>query len=511
MLDKLPYEVLHLVLRNLATTPELIHYDDEEQNDYHLSNWKTLAQLCKVSRQLRVVAEPLLYRSYAKPDSSSDPEGHYSFRKFLATVLGRPELLQCIRSLYIGAWRHYTRCELQHAAKSKYKACKARVCDVHFPPELHSLYDKHAKASVLGDAWKEALDAGEEAAEIALLMSLTPNLERIEFCMPHLSFGADTAPMYFWPRLLVASADWEPSSHFHRLESVMIHKKSLKPGMRWPQPHEAGFEIDPFLPFIGLPQLKTFYNESDGRGFYRKRPEEYPINEEESHLTELTLGASYINSLELTQILKRCTKLEVFDCHFEQERSFIPDFSWNTVGEALSNSRHTLEEITLNADLMSQMVTEDSTPSEGTCVSIGSLRAFTSLKKLDVLQTTLLGFENMIDHINLVVPALPFEEILPSSLESLTIDWCSLTLVPYLEGMLTTLKEKFPRLREIQLSVIDLNSFNMNHDPWDQHEALMQERKDRVERLKQGFIKAGVEWIGGAPMVASATDHIHET
>lgn len=49
MLDKLPSEVLHLVLEHLATTPDFVHYENDEQNEFHRSNWKTLAQLCKVS------------------------------------------------------------------------------------------------------------------------------------------------------------------------------------------------------------------------------------------------------------------------------------------------------------------------------------------------------------------------------------------------------------------------------------------------------------------------------
>ncbi|CAD0108036.1 unnamed protein product [Aureobasidium uvarum] len=493
MLDKLPYEILHLVLQDLATTPELIHYNNAEEYAYHLSNWDTFAQLCKVSRRMKSVAEPLLYRSYAKLDSTSIPLAHYSLRKFLMTVLRRPELLQCIRSLYIGAWNHYTSKKLQYGTKSMSAACKARVCDVHFSLELHSLYDKHARTSVLGDSWKKALDAGEEAAEIALLMSLAPNLERIEFSMPHFNLEAETAPTYFWPSLLVTSAEWDPSKHFHRLESVMLHKRNLRTGRR--RPYDSGYEIDPFLPFISLAKMKTFYNDGDGCGYYRTRSESCPIDEQEIYLNELTLGGTYIDPLKLMRILKLCTKLEAFDCDFQLEQSFVPDFSWNTVGEALSSSRHTLEELTLNADIRSQLATEDSTASEGTCVSIGSLRHFTSLKKLDVLQTTLLGFENMIDDINLVVPALPFDEMLPGSLESLTIDMCTLTLVPYLEGMLAKVQVKFPHLQEIQLSVLDLREFDMDHYPEDQHETLIKERKDRVERLKQGFIEAGVEWI----------------
>ncbi|CAD0101359.1 unnamed protein product [Aureobasidium mustum] len=344
MLEKLPNEVLHLVFEHLATTPDLVHYsdDDDGQIEYHRSNWKTLAQLCKVSRQMRSVAEPLLYRHYAKSDSTTDPYGHHSFRKFLTTVLSRPELLQYIR--------------------------------------------------FLGDAWKEALGANEEVAEIALLMSLTPNLEHIEFCMPDFGLRETSAPQYFWPSLLVPSTGWDPTRHFHRLESVMVHRRDLQTGP--------------------------------------------PVSE-------------------------RCTKLEAFDCDFQPELMFVPDFSWNTIKDALYSSRHTLEELTLNAHVNSQLATEEYE-----------------------------GFENLINDFTLAVPALPFAEMLPSSLESLTIDSCTLTIVPYLEDMSTKLEEQFPRLQEIRLSSIDLRVWDMP-----ELESLLQSRKDRVVRLKEVFVKAGVQWL----------------
>jgi hypothetical protein len=105
MSDKIPNEILHLVFQNLARSPKLIHGEDAKHHNYHLDSWAMLAQLCKVSRSMRYVAEPLLYRNYSKPDATWDTDNHYTFRMLLHTVLGRPELLQHVRSLYIGGWR----------------------------------------------------------------------------------------------------------------------------------------------------------------------------------------------------------------------------------------------------------------------------------------------------------------------------------------------------------------------------------------------------------------------
>jgi hypothetical protein len=439
---------------------------------------------------MRYVAEPLLYRNYSKNSSQWIFREHHRLRKFLTTVLGRPELLQHVRSLYLGNWRARNH---QQYGITLYEEDNANDLEnymemrTRFPDGLRTLYSEYAERSILNDDWRHALKIGDEGAEIALLLSLTPNLERIEFLMPDLDLLTEIAPQYFWPRLLVASSEWDPARHFSRLKSVTVHKRS--PENVGDEGEVFGFEIGSFLSFIGLPSLKVFWVIGDGKGCHLERPEHYPFNDEELHLTDLLLGVSYIDPMNVLQILKRCTKLEAFDCDFQQELpSFIPDFSWNTIREALASSRNTLEVLKLNVLLGSQLTDEGA-------LSIGSLTDFTSLKRLDVPQTTLLGFEDVYEDYTLAVPALPFEELLPSSLESLTIDCCTLTCIPYLEAMSTKLGDRFPHLREIRLGEIDLREDDLDHYPDNEHDAVIQDRKNRVECLKDRFVAAGVQWL----------------
>ncbi|KAI4762556.1 hypothetical protein E4T52_03981 [Aureobasidium sp. EXF-3400] len=483
MLDRLSNEIIHSVLQNLATSPELIHNGDDLNYNHHRDNWATLAQLCKVSRQLRRLAEPFLYRNYAKPDSSLDPNKHFVFRKFLITVLERPELLQHVRSLYIGAWRY------SPGSYRQYNADNAPRQDGHFPDELHDIYSKYVESSALSAGWRESLKAGEEVAEIALLMSLTANLEHIEFCMPDLHSRDLYAPQYFWPSLLVASGEWDPARHFQRLGSVMVHRRNLKLGYRAARRH-YGFEIDAFLPFIGLPNLKVFRVENDTVGVHQKRPEDYPLNVEESHLTDLTLGISYIDPMKMIQILERCTKLEVFHCELQRPSPVpSPTFSWDIFREALDSSRGTLKELTLDADELSERPNTD-----GTSVSIGPLTDFTSLRKLVIPQSALLGSESIEDYSTLG-PSPPLEEILPSSLESLTIERCSFNIVPYLEDISSKLEDKFPHLREIRLIAMDMKVWQINDGPDGEFQTVVKGREDRVVRLKEAFTAAGVRCL----------------
>jgi hypothetical protein len=495
MLDELPNEILHLILQNLATSPKLIHktgtryrgYDPYVYDPYfyYRRSWATLAQLCKVSRSMRHAAEPLLYRNYAKPDSTLDPDKHHAFRKYLVTVLGRPKLLQHVRSLHIGAWRYHPGEYRQHTIST------APNHDTPFPNKLHGVYREYANTSALGDDWRKALEAGEEVAEIALLMSLTPNLEHIEFCMPDLYLEERCAPQYFWPSLLVASGEWDPARHFHRLDSVMVHRRDLEV---WQQEgrEDHGFEVGPFLPFIGLPSLKTFWVENDAVGHYRIRPEDCPLKlkDEELHLTDLTLGISYMDPTKMMQILKRCTKLEAF--HRELQRPnpvSTPGFSWKTIIEALNNSRGTLKELILNADTVEELSFEEPGSLE-TFVSIGPLTNFISLRIPDLPQSAILGFE-FLEGYSTLGPAPPLEELLPSSLEYLTIGQCSLNIVPYLDNMLIKIEDKFPHLRDIDLIGMDLKVWDINC-PGEERWGVMLGREVRVERLQEAYAAAGV-------------------
>ena len=491
MLERLPNEILHLVLESLATSPRVLHVDENKYYENHRNNWKTLAKLCRVSRRVRDVVEPLLYRNYSKPDSTWNVDEHYRFRKFLTIVLGRPELLQHVRSLYIGSWRHegYNRLGFE---SDEYDDDDSdddyEKLDAGFPGGLLTLYSKYTDTSTLSDEWRHALMTGDEAAEITLLMSLTPNLEHIEFCMPDLSLVEDTAPQYFWPSLLIRSSEWDPPRHFSRLKSVVVHRQDSR--SLGNAGDVFGFEIGSFLSFIGLPSLKVLWVMDDGKCCHLKHQENYPLNDEESHLTDLILGVPYIDPVKVLQILRRCTKLEAFGCDFQQEiPSFTPGFAWHTIREALMNSRDTLEVLTLNAHRGSQLQSEED------CVSIGSLTDFTSLRRLDVTQTTLLGFECVNADHTLAVPALPFEDMLPSSLESLTIHSCSLTIVPYLEAMSTKLGNRFPHLQWIRLGKIDLAEEDLDLYPEDEHDPIMQGRENRVQHLKEAFLAAGVQWL----------------
>ncbi|KEQ70343.1 hypothetical protein M436DRAFT_66265 [Aureobasidium namibiae CBS 147.97] len=481
MLVTLPNEILHTIFNSFATSPKLIHADDDDNNYYyHLDNWTTLAHLCRVSRRIRYIAEPLLYRNYSKRSTIWHPHEH-SLRIFLTTLFERPELLQHVRSLYIGAWSQQCLTCLTLKKKKKMPCSSG----------LYSIYSEHVRSSALDDGWREALKAGEEAAEIALLMSLTPNLEHIEFHMSDMRSPEIYIPQYFWPGLLVASAGWDPACHFRRLRSVMVHRRHL--GFDYREKEWYGynysvgsyfvFEIDPFLTFVGLPSLRVLQIENKNWTPWRSRPEVYPLNDEESHLSDLTLDFSVVNPMKIIQILERCTKLEAL--HLEQHSTILagcPEYTWKTIREALNNSRGTLQELTLDAKVFFRKSD-----------SIGSLTGFASLRKLVISQSAFLKFKPSEEYTTLGVSP-PLEEILPCSLESLTIKDCFGNLVPYLEDLSIKLEDKFPHLREIRLIDATDDRSEVSEDSDDDLEILAKS-PHRMDCLKEAFSTAGVRYL----------------
>jgi hypothetical protein len=388
------------------------------------------------------------------------------------------------RSFY-NTFAHYRVKDYDQPEEDGYK-----TPDTPFPDGLHTLYTKYAATSVLSGFWTRALIAGEEAAEIALLMSLTSRLEHIEFCMPNLNLTEFTVPRCFWPSLLVASGEWDSARHFSRLESVVVHRRD---GREKSYAESAyGFEIGSFLSFVQLPRMKVFQVEDDGIGDHMERPGDYPLNDKESHLNDLTTGVSSIYLEKVLQMLTRCTKLEAFQCHFLEHPWLVRGFSWNTIREALTSSRYTLKELTLNAPWISLLEATRRFFTNGSA-SIGSLTDFTTLRKLDVLQNTLIGFG--VVNSTAAVPKLPFEELLPSILESLIIDQCTRAIIPYLEDMSIGLEDKFPHLQEIQLGEVGAKESDVAHLPEEQREIVTRRWNHRVERLKKRFISAGVQWL----------------
>ncbi|KAK6002803.1 hypothetical protein QM012_001553 [Aureobasidium pullulans] len=161
---------------------------------------QTLLSSCLVSKQLRAVFQPQLYRNFVKyrrpaakarllePDSEWQhryyQQDERSFRavrkrtrleKFLTTVVQRPDLAAMVEQLRIGL------CS-DHIALPRYlqplyeKIPPGEVISITLVDALRSFKGFGRLHNRFRRFWEEALRDGDEGAEAALLLTLLPNL-----------------------------------------------------------------------------------------------------------------------------------------------------------------------------------------------------------------------------------------------------------------------------------------------------------------------------------------------
>lgn len=95
---QLPVELLAEIVNHLT----LPHYTDERDYAswfYGPTDARTLLHLCLSSKVLRDVAQPVLHMYAKLPLSTADPLR--PLRRFLRTILQRPDLARCVKYLYL--------------------------------------------------------------------------------------------------------------------------------------------------------------------------------------------------------------------------------------------------------------------------------------------------------------------------------------------------------------------------------------------------------------------------
>lgn len=154
-----------------------------------------LASLTRTCKHFKELVEPLLYKRYVKLanalDYKSQREAHppnTAFRKFLRTLIHRPDLGRCVKYILLETW----------------EVCQELKTTTDFAPltpsdkEFRRLFRNAASRFDIGQPtrrWIKALcDYGHEDAEIELLLTLTPNVAEIQF---HHPLGRIMPDLYF--------------------------------------------------------------------------------------------------------------------------------------------------------------------------------------------------------------------------------------------------------------------------------------------------------------------------
>jgi hypothetical protein len=421
---------------------------------------QNLINLCLVSKQLRAVFQPLLYRSFVKFSRScaqhrlltSDSEWLHKYyqqdektfrtirkvtrlEKFLRTLIHRPDLAAMIKQLHVGWF----------------------VEDSSLPVHLRKLYDRLPLHDTLAStfvsalrifpgfermciqsrrSWLAALREGEEGAEVALLLILLPNLRFLHIESKTGDLGQyvqelhdillgpgptswtikSTGGMLVQHPVDVESQIQQPPQMLKALESLSVWSNSA--GIR---------SLQGCTDLFSLPSLSLF----EARGLDQFGALQLEPQISFTSLQHLTLTHCKLRGPAIQALLTRCTRLE--SLVLDSEYAFNPNASPPSLDAgcltALQSSAGTLERLTL---LMPEY-------------EIESVLDVSSFEKLRFLELNQSFFSHSQGQAHL-------HKSLPTSIQHLIIRKTTIWIKPRLESFFDTFAQHdFPNLTVLEL------------------------------------------------------------
>lgn len=388
----------------------------------------TLHALCRTNKTCCNLAQPLLYNEF-----------YHSYKVenlplFLRTLIEQPHLALHVYSVKLFRW------EIEHDIDpdeddpwySSRRNIAPRLASIFQSalPKLH--LSVHLNARLLA-----SLDSDSQDAQVTLLIALCPNLDFLEL----------ECPYPFAESLLMDLAE-EHSIDNHGQRPQFLTRLRKLHIYRRDEGEEDIVELEHLSLLLSAPKLITFNAEGLG-------PEAVcPISPTLQHinLTDVDLDAT-----TMAHILTSCPALQTFTIEWRGYYSYS-DFEWNRLGKSLRKHGRTLQNLsfdTRNFELME---------SQRLMLPLGSLKPLESLKHLTVPDFALMGQDDDSDdnYLNFAVPRLV--DILPNSLETLTITPCT-NDADAVERAVTELTNdaRFSRLRNV--CIFPMANFRVENIP----------------------------------------------
>ncbi|KAI9931369.1 hypothetical protein MW887_009944 [Aspergillus wentii] len=368
---------------------------------------------------------------------------------------------------------------------------------------FHPVLEKISHCPEELDKWKKGLDGNDDEAWFALMLTLMPNLRVLKtepFCCNDF-FETVTA------RIATRQKPFDTRPALQHLEEFHSSTDDMK------NSNHSAF----FIPFFRLPSMKMF----KAHRVWEAEDEE-PLPEAarpppaSSSITELRfIGETYTRcngSNGFATFITACKNLEIFeyqhdDCADWSNRyvEFRPRAFYHPL---ITTQKHSLQVLRLSDIGDVEPIDNDSYgpgeaenilhagghPSNGW---FGCLKEFTALRELRIRLRNLLDFGPMSK-----VPTVTFVEILPSTLEYLSIADYQIrdfdVLTANLEEMLVSHKDMFPVLGKIEIQPHDLDQ--SSHDtageegPTPRYEIPVSIRES-FDPVKDTCEKAGIEFV----------------
>ena len=320
---------------------------------------RTLHSLCLVTRDFHRLTESYLYRAYMKPDSNhvSIIKDNYigsvthtsrltippnkSLRQFINRLIDRPDLAQHVEYISLDRWRNESSPYLDDDFQESPPTCeKAKLFN---EAAAQSLVIKGVNGEAFDGTirsrlgWLDSLEAGNEDAEIALLLALTPNLAQLAITLPDGTASGIQRRIdrpHFSRRVLsttLAAMATSPASSglpLMKLEHLTVSGHKTDGG--------TGFELDAMSHFLQLPSLRTLRAEAAVAHHERNNACNWGVGIGQSKLTHVQLDGSLFDARALETILASCPLLETFELRFgDQDNRGEYRIDFTRLGEAL--------------------------------------------------------------------------------------------------------------------------------------------------------------------------------
>ncbi|KAG9634569.1 eEF1-gamma domain-containing protein, partial [Aureobasidium melanogenum] len=353
---------------------------------------QTLISLCLVYKQLRAVFQPQLYCSFIKhrrpaakdrllkSDSEwlhkyyqQDERSFRAIRKqtrlenFLVTIIQRPDLATMVEQLRVGSFTQ----DDTHEEVFLHKATSRAFVTALRSFERFDHFPKHFRRS-----WRKSLKGGEEGAEVALLLTLLPNLRSLRFDSESGSLDYFVTGLFKtilgsslkFPTPVPAKAvlHKRPAGSQSRLDQSSQIFRSLRSLDVWS--FDGNYiSLGSCVGLIVQPSITSFH----GRGLCVSTAL-LPIQPETTFtsLRHLQLIRCKLDGDGLESVLKRCTKLQSLEINtkvpFNPDRVSTSSITKKNL-DPLQNMTGTLERLKL-------MLYEDNTAVSLNLSSFGKLR-----------------------------------------------------------------------------------------------------------------------------------------
>ncbi|OCL07136.1 hypothetical protein AOQ84DRAFT_223168 [Glonium stellatum] len=217
---------------------------------------------------------------------------------------------------------------------------------------------------------------------------------------------------------------------------------------------EGGFQLVTIAPFFKLPSLRTFqaYQCQDGSWIAENYNTFAEKNIGKFCITSINIEWSMLSIEAINALIRGCKALRSFQYshHYKVgSRLSAEQFTTRELIRALGNHCKTLEYFRLDLhsgwdpQMWLRLIEEEDD------FRLGDIRNFTKLATLDVEQTALLTEDPKKQISN-----RPFVEMMPSSLQSLTIRSCSDSIIPHIRDLSIWHKDFLPQLKQVEITAI---------------------------------------------------------